>query len=185
MNKVKILLTLLTIAITVGPLIYVVLIYQDNLPGLVMPPQIQNLTNGDTSGVLSSQITPPTAAGNAQYNPDTGAFSYPINFTNPLTTQISIDQVSAQLKSKDDNALLGSINMDQPINIAPGQSAIINATGNISQDTLNQLNAQYQAGTLNLNNLELENVNVVVGGVTLHLDQVDLGSIQSTLTGGS
>ncbi len=144
-----------------------------------MPPEITNIANGDSSGLLASEITPPTPAGDAQYNPDTGAFSYPINFTNPLTKQISIDEVSAQLKSKDNNALLGSISINQPINIAPGESAIINATGIVSQDTIDQLTAQYQSGTLDLNNLVLENVDVVVGGVRLHLDQVDLNSIQS------
>ena len=38
MNKVKIALTILTIAITVGPLLGVVYIYRDNLVGLVLPP---------------------------------------------------------------------------------------------------------------------------------------------------
>ena len=52
MNKLKIALTLLTVAIMVGPFAYVAIAYRDNLIGLVLPPQFSNLGQslGQNSG---------------------------------------------------------------------------------------------------------------------------------------
>jgi preprotein translocase subunit SecD len=115
----------------------------------------------------------PQAVGQPQYNPATGAFSYPFNFTNPLSTQLSISQLSAEVVSGN-NVTLGNVSIN-PINIAPGASAIINATGTLSQNEVNQLEAQYQSGSLNVS---LENVNVDVGGISVHINQIsNIGSI--------
>jgi hypothetical protein len=106
--------------------------------------------------------------GQPQYDSATGAFSYPFNFTNPLTSQISINQFSAEVVGEN-NALLGNVSI-QPINIAAGASGIINATGTLSQSAINQLEAEYQSGNLNIS---LENVNVNVGGVNVHINQIN------------
>ena len=194
MNTVKIALTLLTIAITVGPLVYVVFIYRDNLIGLVLPPQFanlgqnlgQNMSNGNSSGnPLSSQLNitgsnfqMPKLVSNPQYNPDTGEFSLSVNVTNPLTNELSIDQLSVQIQSKDNNTLVGNISIPQPINIQPGESSIINVTGIMPQDMFNQISGQ-NTGNIDVNNIILKNLDVVVGGVKIHFDEIDPSSIQS------
>ena len=194
MNTVKIALTLLTIAITVGPLVYVVFIYRDNLIGLVLPPQFanlgqnlgQNMSNGNSSGnPLSSQLNitgsnfqMPKLVSNPQYNPDTGEFSLSVNVTNPLTNELSIDQLSVQIQSKDNNALVGNISIPQPINIQPGESSIINVTGIMPQDMFNQISGQ-NTGNIDVNNIILKNLDVDVGGVKIHIDEIDPSSIQS------
>ena len=146
----KIALTLISIAIVVGPLVGVLLVYRDNLMGLVLPPEIKDLSsnsNKDSSSVSKflniSVLQLPTLAGQPYYNQQTGAFSYPINFTNPLSTEISVDQISAEIKSKNSNIILGNISITQPIKIAPGANGIINATGILDPATVNQLKDQY------------------------------------------
>jgi|GEM_PF-1224694 hypothetical protein len=194
MNTVKIALTLLTIAITVGPLVYVVFIYRDNLIGLVLPPQFanlgqnlgQNMSNGNSSGnPLSSQLNitgsnfqMPKLVSNPQYNPDTGEFSLSVNVTNPLTNELSIDQLSVQIQSKDNNTLVGNISIPQPINIQPGESSIINVTGIMPQDMFNQISG-HNTGNIDVNNIILKNLDVDVGGVKIHIDEIDPSSIQS------
>ncbi len=179
MDKLKIALTLLSIAIAVGPIAGMLCVYRDNLPGLVLPPQIQNLINGgnsvtDQSSQSLGQFQMPQPVGQPQYDPNTGAFSYPLNFTNPLKVELSLQQFSADVYSEN-NQLLGNISINQPININPGDNAIINATGNLSQDAINQLSAKY-LGDGNLN-IALENVSVTVDGVNVHVDHIDAGSI--------
>jgi hypothetical protein len=190
MNTVKIALTLLTIAITVGPLVYVVFIYRDNLVGLVLPPQFanlgqnlgQNMSNGNLSSsqfnITGSDFQMPQLVSAPQYNPDTGEFSLSLNVTNPLTNELSIDQLSVQIQSKDNNALVGNISIPQPINIQPGESSIINVTGIMPQDMFNQISGQ-NTGNIDVNNIILKNLNVVVGGIKIHLDEIDPSSIQS------
>jgi hypothetical protein len=181
MDKLKIALTLLSIAIVVGPIAGVVLVYKDNLPGLVLPPQIQGLVERDNSSptvTQPSEILPqfqmPQPVGEPKYNSQTGEFVYPFNFTNPLDTKISFDQLSADV-SLGNGQTLGTISLDQPINIDPGASEVINATGIMSQDSINQLVAQY--GNNNLDNIVLNNVNVTVGGVNVFIPHIDAGSI--------
>ena len=190
MNIVKIALTLLTIAITVGPLVYVVFIYRDNLVGLVLPPQFanlgqnlgQNMSNGNLSSsqfnITGSDFQMPQLVSAPQYNPDTGEFNLSLNVTNPLTNELSIDQLSVQIQSKDNNALVGNISIPQPINIQPGESSIINVTGIMPQDMFNQISGQ-NTGNIDVNNTILKNLNVVVGGIKIHFDEIDPSSIQS------
>ncbi len=47
MDKVKVALTVLSIMIIIVPILVEVYVYKDNLEGLVFPPQIQNLMNGN------------------------------------------------------------------------------------------------------------------------------------------
>jgi hypothetical protein len=193
MDKVKIALTLVSIAIVVGPLAGIALAYKDNLSGLVLPPQFESLMNGgngsggngtagaqygpQTAGTQSlSQFQLPQPVGQPQYDPSTGAFSYPFNFTNPLTSEISIDQLSADVISSQNNEILGTLSINGPINIDPNQTAMINVTGILSPQEVSQLEAQYQqGGSLPIS---LANLNVDVGGIKVHLDQFsDIGSI--------
>jgi hypothetical protein len=183
MDKLKIALTILSIAIMLVPIAVELLVYRDNLSGLVLPPQFESLLNGADSnptsdGTQASQLLPdfqlPQPVGQPKYDQQTGAFVYPFNFTNPLDTEISLDKLTADICSKD-NTTLGTISIDQPININPGESAIINAEGILSQDTINQLSAQYSSYA-NLD-IALENVDVTIGGVSIHIDHIDAGSI--------
>jgi len=196
MNKVKIALTLLTIAIIVGPFAYVVISYRDNLVGLVLPPQFSSLGQslGQNSGenpssssnpinLTGTNFQVPTVVGTPQYDPNTGDFNVAINATNPLSnTAISVDQLSVQIQSKVDNSLVGNISIPQPINIQPGESAIINVEGVIPQQLYNQINGQ-NTGNIDINNIILKNLDVTVGGIKIHMDQFDPSSIQSALGG--
>lgn len=172
--------------IIVVPLVAEVYVYKDNLEGLVLPPQIKDLMNGGNSKSSGSSTDPQSSAlsslpnfqmpqpvGQPQYDPATGAFSYPFNFTNPLSTQLSLTQLSAQVVTEDGTPI-GNISIPQTINIAPGANSIITVVGNLNTEEVNQLAAQYQSGNLNI---ALNNVNVVVGGVSIHMDHIDAGSI--------
>jgi hypothetical protein len=192
MDKVKVALTVLSIMIIIVPLLVEVYAYKDNLLGLVIPPQMKNLINGGgnsgTSAGPQSSSSPslpnfqiPQPAEQPQYNPTTGAFIYPFNFTNPLSTEISFDHLSAQVVTENGTSL-GNISMPQTISIPPGANSVITASGNLNPDAVNQLATQYTGGNLNI---ALNNVNVDVGGVLVHIDHIDAGSISNlqSLTG--
>ena len=50
MDKIKLILTLITIAITVVPIVGVLLTYQDNLVGLFVPPEINDIADKFSGG---------------------------------------------------------------------------------------------------------------------------------------
>lgn len=185
-DKVKIALTILSILIVVAPLAGVAYVYRNNPLGIVLPPQFQDLLGGvgsngsQSSSQLSQSISNfqmPQAIGQPQYDPATGAFSYPFNFTNPLTSSISINQFSAEVVGEN-NTPLGNVSI-QPLSIAPGASGIINVAGTLSQSAVNQLEAEYQSGSLNVS---LENVTVNFGGINIQIPQIN--NIGSLLTSG-
>lgn len=195
MNKVKIALTLLTIAIMVGPFAYVALAYRNNLIGLVLPPQFSNLgqslgqnlgeypssSSDSPINITGSNFQVPQLVGTPQYDPVTGDFNVAINATNPLPNEISVSQLSVQIQSKDDSGLIGNISIPQEINIQPGESAIINIEGVIPQQLYNQISQN--TGSIDVNNFVLKNLDVTVGGIKIHMDEIDPASIQSILGG--
>ncbi len=177
---------MLSIAIVVGPIAYVVYEYRGNLAGLVIPPEFQSLLGGlGSSGSQSSSsnvaksisnFQMPQAIGQPTYDSATGAFNYPFNFTNPFNFQIALDQFSAQVVGAD-NVTLGDVSI-QPLNIAAGANAVINVGGNLSQSAVNQLEAEFQGGNINVS---LANVTVGVGGITVHIPQINnIGSLTNT-----
>jgi hypothetical protein len=178
MDKVKIALTILSMVIIIGPLAGLAYVYRDNLLALVVPPQIKSLVNGgDPTGSQSQpEFQPPQLVGQPQYNAQTGAFTVSFNFTNPLTNQISIDQLSAEVQSEG-GASLGNISINQPIQMTPGETSIINVSGILNQNAISQFEAQNPG--VNSINISLTNLNADVAGITVHMNQVNnVGQLQ-------
>ena len=173
MEKVKIALTILSILIVIGPLAGVTYVYRDNLLGIVVPPQIKSLVSGNSSAL---NFKTPTVVGEPQYNAQTGEFAVSFNFTNPLTNGVSIDKLSAEVQSED-GVSLGNISINQPVQITPGETSTINVSGLLNQNTISQFEAQNPG--VNGINISLENLNVDVAGVNVHMDQVNnVGQLQ-------
>lgn len=187
MNKVKILLTLLTIAITVTPIVVEVLIYRDNLLGLIIPLEITDLINGDGNSsnsignnnvvdkLLNSQFEVPELVGDPQYDPETRTLSATFSFTNPLKTPISIDRVSSGIVSHDDGFFIGNMTIDEPIRLDPGQTADITITSILSDDAIDYL--KDKAEDQDSINVDLIDLNVDLAGIQVHLDKQNIGDI--------
>ncbi len=179
MNKVKIALTLITIAIMVGPLLGVVIVYRDNLLGLVLPPDtpgMSSLTNSDLNMTTFQDMNPIQPMGGPTYDETTGAFDYAFNFTNPLPDDVSVDSLSADIYAND-GTKLGTISLDNPINVSPGESAVVDIVGAMNPELIQQYQQQLEQG-----NVSVKNVDVTVGGITLHID--DLSQIVGGNNGG-
>jgi hypothetical protein len=184
MKKLKIILILLTIAITLTPIALEVLLYQDNLLDLIIPPQITNLVNSssnsneksiDGNSLLNPQFELPQPVGEPQYNPETKTISYTFNFTNPLQTPIELDKLQAGMVSHNDGIFLGNVTINKPLRLDPGQTVDITALGILSDDAINYLKSQ--SATQNSINLDFVNLNVDLSGIQLQLDKQNIGNI--------
>jgi hypothetical protein len=187
MNKVKILLTLLTIAITVTPIVVEVLIYRDNLLGLIIPSEITDLITGDNNSsnpignnnavdrLLNSDFDLPKPVGEPQYDPETRTLSATFSFTNPLQTPLSIDKVSSGIVSHADGFFIGNMTIDEPIRLDPGQTADIAVTAILSDDAIDYL--KDKAEGQDSINVDLIDLNVDLAGIQVQLDKQNIGSI--------
>ncbi len=171
-------LTVLTIAIMVGPLAYTAYIYRDNLMGMVMPPQISGLLGdgGDNSGFpsLSSNFQAPTPVGEPQYFPENHSYAFAYNFTNPLPEDISVDGFSAELYSTD-GVYLGSVGLNNPLHINAGGNGIIDISGGFTQQAIDYFKSQNSTSI----DVNFKNIDVNVDGFNFHLDDPSnlMGSI--------
>ena len=192
MKKLKIFLALLTIAITVTPIALEVLLYRDNLLGLVIPPEITSMVNGNSvlnggssndngssNGNVSSLVNSleaPQLVGAPQYNPETKAFSFTFNFTNPLETPISVDKLETGIVSHDDGVFLGNISIDKPLILNPDQTINVTALGVLSDTAINYFKTNSTGQ--NSINIDLTNLNIDIAGVTVQVDRQNIGNIQ-------
>ena len=123
MKKVKIILTLLTIIITVAPIAVQLLAYQDNLLGLVIPPELTDLMNGGGSNsgigqVANTPFEPPQLSGEPQFFPENNTVKFTYNFTNPLNTQITVKTLEAEVVCHEHGFTIGIVAID-PTTLQP------------------------------------------------------------------
>ncbi|MGD6808619.1 MAG: hypothetical protein ACQCN3_02865 [Candidatus Bathyarchaeia archaeon] len=176
MKKVKILLTLLSVIIMVAPITAEVLIYQNDLVGLVIPPEIANLLKGDntnnnigtvTGDTSNTPFEPPMLSGEPQYFPENNTVKFTYNFTNPLNTEINITTLQAEVVCHDHGFPLGNVGID-PATLEPGQTIDITAFGVLSDEALEHIATQH-AGQSSLN-ADFKNLDIEMAGVTIQMD---------------
>ncbi len=173
-RKTKLLLTLLTILIAVLPLTVQVIAYQDNLLGLIIPPEIADLINGNNN-IINTQFQAPQIVGDPQYNPETKTATFTFTFTNPLTTEMNINTLEAGVKCHDHDLLLGTVSIPESITLTPGETAQIQALGQLSDEAINHFLTQH-ASTNNVN-IDFVNLNVNVAGIQVQVDEQNIGYI--------
>ena len=187
MKKIKIFLTLLTIAITVTPIVIEVLIYHDNLLNLIIPPEVTDLINGNNNSsnsninsnfidsLLNSDFELPQLVGEPRYDQETKTLTATFSFTNPLQTPISVDKLSSGILSHNDGVFLGNLTIDNPINIDPGETVNITAEALLSDESVNYLKAKSE--NQNAINIDLIDLNVESAGVKVQLEKQNIGDI--------
>jgi hypothetical protein len=110
------------------------------------------------------------------YDNQTGTADLTLNFTNPMKTQ-TLDVSSFSVDVADSNGThLVTVQLDQGIDIGAGQ------TGNLSL-MANALNDQGKAlmeslisgngGTIDTSDLQFTNLNANVGGIIIHVDNLN------------
>ncbi len=176
---VKLALTLLSILIIVAPIVFVVLQNQNDLMALVVPPQVLQLINGDDNGedmassFLGSDFKLPEPVGEPQFDAATKTASFSFDFTNPLKTDLSVNELSGGVVTSD-GIFLGNVSIKDPIKLAPGESVDITALGVLSDEGFNYL----KNTNLSSVNLDFVDFNVDVAGVMVHIDKQNIGDIQ-------
>ena len=192
MNKLKWSLRVITICCTILPLLFTVLVYQDNLMGLVVPPQITDAMSGDNQAI--QEILPdfsdmfneePTFNDDFQFNPEDGTFSFSLNLTSPLDIPLPVNSFSLTV-SDENGSILGTINLGDPLVLVPNQTSMISFEGTLSQELIELLQNSGMDPTnpdfnpenleelgLDLDDIHLTNVNLDIGGIQLHIDELN------------
>ena len=131
MDKVRLLLTLITIAIVVVPIVGMLLAYQGNLLGLFVPPELNEIADdfmgGD--GADGSGLEPPAMVGEPQYDEATGTFSASFQFKNSFPLDITVKSLTGNIKCVEHRFLLGNASLSNPVSIDAGETGTLTIVG--------------------------------------------------------
>ncbi len=202
MNKLKWALRLITVCCIALPLIFTVLSYKDNLLGIIVPSQIMGAMSGQSS---MKEVLPdlkisdlqPTYNNDFQFDSNTNSFTVSFNVTNPLNNSITINKISFDV-TYDNGTALGTIELDHPVTLLPGENSTIPIAGGLSQDFVNFLqengvdlsNLNFNSenmGDLDINpsDLRVTNLSLDIGGVQVQMNEFDIGNLGGLFGSGN
>jgi hypothetical protein len=164
MDKVRLALVLVTVAITVGPILGIVLVYRDNLAGLFIPPEINQLMNGipgatgnpgqpdqtgGIEGLLDDFLSNGTIPSNIseiipekpqiQYDPVTRTFTASFQMNNPSQFDMTLDSIYGTVECDEHHFPIGPMQLKNPVTLKAGESATVTITGQWSEDAIKHL----------------------------------------------
>jgi hypothetical protein len=188
MQLVGVALVLISIGTILAPIGAVVIMYRDNLPQIVIPAEITDLMNGNSSSILShygvdegnltsdqgSFLAPVFVS--SEIDNTTRTFNILVNFTNSFTFNLTLNEVSAGIACSEHNFLLGNVSVVGPINISSGETAQIHITGSWTQEAENHfITLHPNQDSINVNLIDLT---VNVNGLIIHqTEPVNIGDI--------
>ena len=171
MNKIRLLLTLITIAIVVIPLVGTLLAHQGNLLGLIVPPEMNELADdfmgGD--GDNGSGLEPPTMVGEPQYDEATRTFSMTFQFKNSFPLDITIKSLSGNIECEEHRFHLGTASLSEPVSIDAGETGTMTVLGTWTDEGMNHFENEH--GDEELVDVVLVDFAVDVSGIQIQIDQ--------------
>jgi hypothetical protein len=180
MNKVRLVLTLITVAITVGPVLGMVLAYQNNLPGLVIPDKVDQIMQG-FEDINPENIVQQGPAGtpDVQFDPSSRTFTATFPFQNPLPYDTTIDAISGPMECDSHGFVLGSVSLKNPVSVKAGETATATVQGSWTEAAVNHFETAHQ-GEQSVK-VSLVGATITFGGMTIkYTKPIPIGEIPLT-----
>jgi LEA14-like dessication related protein len=171
LDKVRLILTAITIAINVVPIAGVLLMNQNNLLGLVVPPEINTVINDVIvpDGQLGESLGNVTFV-DSHYDNASRTVTLTFEVTNPLQFDIAVDSMSADVRCDEHDFPLGHAIINNPVAISAGETATIDVAGTWTQDAIKHFLTAH-AGAQKID-VELTRISLTVNGVSIQTDEV-------------
>jgi len=174
MNKVRLLLTLITIAIVVIPIVGMLLAYQGNLLGLFVPPEINQIAddlmggNGDNG----SGLEPPTMVGEPQYDEASRTFAVTFQYKNSFPMDITVKSLTGNIECDEHRFPLGNASLSEPVSIDAGETGTLTVLGKWTEDALGETgHFKTEHGDEETVDVVLVDMAVDISGIQIQLDQ--------------
>ena len=171
MDKIRLILTLVTIAIVVVPIVGMLLAYQDNLLGLFVPPEITELADdfmgGDSES--GSGIEAPSVVGDPEYNAATRTFSITFEFKNSFPLAVTIKSLTGNIKCDEHAYNLGVASLSEPVSIDSGETGTLTVLGTWTEEAVDHFETAH--GDEELVDVVLVDLAVNFSGIQLEMNQ--------------
>ena len=133
-------LILITIVITLGPVLGAAILYAYNPLELVIPPNIAEMLSG--SFFTNRSPEPPKFEG-SQYDVVSRTVTLRFNFANPINRDITINSMNATVECTADNFSLGTTTLKNPVNVHAGETALITIEGAWTEAAINHFQTDH------------------------------------------
>jgi hypothetical protein len=180
MNKVRLALTLITVAITVGPVLGMVLAYQNDLPGLIIPDKINQIMQG-LGNTNPANIIQQGQAGtpDVQFDQSSRTFTATFPFKNPLPYDTTIDALSGPLECDEHQFVLGTVSLKNPVSMKAGETVTVAVQGTWTDAAVSHFQTAHQ-GEKSVK-VSLAGASMTVGGMTIKIsERMSIGEIPLT-----
>ncbi len=171
MDKIRLFLTLVTIAIVVIPIVGMLIAYQDNLLDLFIPPEINELTDdfmgGDGGDFFGLEA--PAIVDEPEYNAATLTFSISFEFKNSFPLSITIKSLTGNIECEEHGFHLGVASLSKPISIDAGETGTLTVLGTWTEEAIAHFGTAH--GTEEIVDVLLVDFAVDISGIQLEMDQ--------------
>jgi hypothetical protein len=170
MDKLRLILTLTTIAIVVIPIVGTLLANQGNLLGLIIPPEINEIADDLMGGDGSSPgLEPPTMVGEPQYDEASHTFSMTFQYKNSFPMDITFKSLSGNIECAKHRFPLGTASLSEPVSIDAGETGTMTVLGTWTEEAISHFsNAHKHEETVDV---VLMDFAVDISGIQIQLDQ--------------
>ena len=165
MDRVRPLLTLITLAIALGPLAGILIVYQSNLLGLIVPPELMKIMNGNF--FTGESMQPPKFVG-SKYDVSSRTATLTFNFTNPFKFDLTINSMSANVECAVHGVLLGYTVLDKPITVRASETAVVTVTCTWTEDAIRHFQ-NFHAGAKSID-VDLVGLTIYVKGIIFQMN---------------
>lgn len=176
MDKIKLILTLITIAIVVVPVVGVLLNYQDNLVGLLIPPEINEIVDKFSSGVGGGdgsdrpEVQP---IGPPEYDPVSRTIKQAIQFKNTFPFDITLKSMSGNVQCVEHGFDLGAASLEDSISIPVGETKTVTLLITWTEDAISHFGTAHEGEETV--EVVLVNIGVDISGIQVQLDKNQIG----------
>lgn len=171
MDKVHMILTAITIAINIVPITGVLLVNQNNLLDLVVPPEITTVMTNIAAHEEQLGASPGAVTFvNSHYDSESGGVTLTFKFTNPLPLDLTVDSMSADVRCDEHDFPLGHITIHNPVAVAVSETAAVDLSGTWTQDAIRHL-LTVHAGEQTID-IELTGISVSTNGVSIQTGEI-------------
>jgi hypothetical protein len=171
MDKVRLLLTLITIAIVVVPIVGMLLAYQNNLLGLFIPPEINEIAEdlAGGGGTNGAGLEPPTMVGEPEYDEATRTYSATFQFKNSFPVDLTIKSLSGNIVCYEHGFTLGNASLSKPVSIDTGETGTLTVFGTWTPQAISHF--QNEHANEEFVDVILTDFAVDISGIQLQMNQ--------------
>jgi hypothetical protein len=170
-DKVRLLLTVITIAIIAVPILGMLLAYQNNLLGLFIPPEINEIAEdlmggGGTNG---PGLEPPTMVEPPQYDPASRTVTLTFQYKNTFPFDITVNSMTGNIECDEHGFPLGNASLSKPVSIDAGKTATMTVVGTWTEQAISHFETAH-AGEETVD-VALVDLAVDVSGITVQTNE--------------